>query len=117
MNKSLSFMGCNRLQSYRTVYLTLRERNKIGSEEMETVQKALMNATGYDTKVVYYIGSETRVRFEGPVVLNNSLEGKGKNELEAVLDACKNLFDDPHKYNTTSLRYVHELKSEAKNEI
>jgi hypothetical protein len=71
-----------------------------------------MEATGYTKKEVTCPNKEVIVSFVEGMFMLDELVGKGKNELEAVCNACSNFVNDPYKYNSFSIKYVTQLKKE-----
>ena len=93
-------------------YLTKFKEGKISWNYLNPIQKVLMAATGYTTKKVDQVNEGVMVTFEEYALSpNNNLTGKGKNELEAICNACENLFENPYEYNTFSIKYVNQIKN------
>ena len=102
------------LDSHKKVFehLVLYKEGKVDSTNFDSIQNDLMDATGYMKKEVNFVSNEIVVSFDGHMFHNTELVGKGKNELEAICDACKNFVTDPYQYNTYSIKYVTQLKKE-----
>jgi hypothetical protein len=94
-------------------FLEMHTEGRIKWDYFSVIQNSLMDATGYMNKKVNYSGKEVVVIFDGNITPSNPLYGKGKNELEAICDACNNLVNDPSKYNTFSIKYINQLKEKA----
>lgn len=73
-------------------------------------QRSLMNSSGYSAKNMKKLGGKVLVSFEENLFHHNNLIGYGKNELEAICDACKKLSNNPNAYNMTSGKYFDNLK-------
>ena len=85
---------------------------KIDNNLIPLIQENLMDATGSTIKEVYYL-EETLVNFKGnDLSASNPLKGKGKNELEAICNACYNFIGAPSYYNSFSKEYVDKIKAE-----
>ena len=94
--------------------IEMYKQGKIKWEDIDIIQNSLMNATGYMKKEVNYNQFEygAIVEFTQNIVPSGPLIGRGKNELEAICDACENLLKDPQKYNTFSKKYIDILKNQ-----
>jgi hypothetical protein len=100
--------------SHRKVFehLVAYKEGKVDWTSFDSIQNDLMDVTGYMKKEVNFVSNEIVVSFDGHMFHNTELVGKGKNELEAICDACKNFVINPYNYNTASIRYVTQLKKE-----
>jgi hypothetical protein len=96
------------LESHKKVFEHLHsiKEGDVYWTDFDEIQNDLMDAAGYMSKEVNYMSKEIEVTFKGNLFPSNQLVGKGKNELEAICDACKNFVNDPSKYNMHSIKYV-----------
>jgi hypothetical protein len=101
------------LNSHKKVleFIELYKKGELDWSDLKPMQEALMDSTGYLTKRVNYARKFVNAGFEDSIVPSNPLRGQGINELEAICNACENLFDSPSNYNTFSIKYVDQLKN------
>ena len=83
---------------------------KVQNYYIEKLQNSLIDSTGYMTKKVNYKKEGVIVTFTDTLFPAKELVGKGKNELEAICNACDNFLADPYEYNTYSKKYLNQLK-------
>ena len=94
-------------------FLKLYKEGNIDWKDFDSIQSSLMDATGYMDKKVSYSGIQVVVIFQGTIFPSNQLTGRGKNELEAICDACVNFVNNPKLYNTFSIKYLYPLKKKT----
>lgn len=113
IDKELSIAHTSFVKHLEIVKETIKEVN---SSEMvpnlyfNRLQYSLMHSAGYMSKKVDYSDRETIVTFTRTLFPSNDLVGKGKNELEAIVNACDNFVNNPSDYNTSSSKYLDRLR-------
>jgi len=100
------------LNVHSRVFGFYRKQN-IQWNDLPSIQTSIMSAGGYSVKEVINYGDSVEVIFNGNDLFpNNPLKGEGKNELEAICNACSNFVENPFEYNSFSKKYFKEDKTE-----
>ncbi len=81
---------------------------------LNVAQKSLMNAAGYSKKEVKYSEKWIDVKFNGRIFPGNELYGRGRNELEAICDACQKYIDNSKDYTLEGRFYFDKLETLGK---
>ena len=113
IDKELLSSHENLIKHLKIVKETIKDMNSskmVPNFYFDKLQYLVMDSAGYMTKNVNYTGKEVIVTFTETITPAKELVGRGKNELEAICNACDNLVENPSEYNTHSKKYLDKLK-------